>query len=359
MSSRFPFRVRLSARAAAAAALFALGMTPAAADTITLHNGDRLTGRILHSSPEVLTFETTWAGELKVRRAEISAIETDKPVTVLRDGAATTEELVLLPAEPGQAQIGTEPEAEQQASAAAEGRELPLTQIRFINPKPEESGEGVSYGGRLTLSSSLVRGNSVADRIYAESDMSATAIDWRAALTAKLRHEADAEGTTAANWLVAGNYDHFIDGTSHFGYLRSSVEHDRFRDIQLRSTVGGGYGRELLRTDRTQLSVRGGIEAVDLRRYAERNEAYPALGWGLNVTHRIEAVPAELFHDQQGFLNLLDTSQLTIRSRTGLRVPFASGLTASLQLNFDWEREPSAGRRPADATWLIGLGYAW
>ncbi|MBN9426089.1 MAG: DUF481 domain-containing protein [Burkholderiales bacterium] len=359
MSSHSLIGARLCGLAIACALPFAIGTTSSFADTITLHNGDRLTGRILHSSPDVLTFETTWAGELQIRRAEVSAIETDKPVTVLRDGAPATEELMLLPSEPGQAQIGSEPQDESRSSAAAEGQELPLAQIRYINPKPEESGEGVSHEGRLTLSSSLVRGNSVAERIYAESDLNARAIDWRYALTAKYRHEADANGTTAANWLLSGNYDHFIDSTTHFGYLRSSLERDRFRDIQLRATVGGGYGRQLLQTERTQLSLRGGIEAVDLRRYVERDEAYPAFGWGLNVTHRIEAVSAELFHDQQGFLNLVDAGQLTIRSRTGVRVPFASGLTASLQLNLDWEREPAAGRRPTDATWLLGLGYAW
>lgn len=358
-----PSRSLIGARSCglALACVVALAIAPARAhaDTITLHNGDRLTGRILHSSPEMLTFETTWAGELKIRRAEVSAIETDKPVTVLRNGAPATEELVLLPGEPGQAQIGTEPQDESRSSAAAEGQELPLAQIRYINPRPEESGEGVSYEGRLTLSSSLVRGNSVAERIYAESDLNARALDWRYALTAKFRHEADAHGTTAANWLLGGNYDHFIDGTTHFGYLRSSLERDRFRDIQLRATAGGGYGRQLLQTDRTQLSLRGGVEAVDLRRYVERSEAYPAFGWGLNVTHRVDVLPAELFHDQQGFLNLVDSGQLTIRSRTGVRVPFASGLTASLQLNLDWEREPAMGRRPTDATWLLGLGYAW
>ncbi|HLS56280.1 MAG TPA: DUF481 domain-containing protein, partial [Zeimonas sp.] len=75
--------------------------------------------------------------------------------------------------------------------------------------------------------------------------------------------------------------------------------------------------------------------------------------------HRIDTLSAELFHDQQGFLNLDDPSQVTIRSRSGLRIPFVSGLTASLQLNLDWDSEPASGRRGTDVTWLIGLGYGW
>ena len=50
---------------------------------------------------------------------------------------------------------------------------------------------------------------------------------------------------------------------------------------------------------------------------------------------------------------------MNVRSRSGLRVPFVSGLVASLQLNLDWDSEPASGRRSTDATWLIGLGYAW
>lgn len=367
-------------RAALAASMLAmlamLAPAGARADTITLHNGDRLTGRVLHLSPATLTFETTWAGELKIPRYEVRAIETDKPVTVLRERAGATELATLKPAGSGQVvllpeappaprpvqslQTESSPPPAQEPPQAEVGppAPVPLPQVRYLNPKPEESGEGVSYEGRLTVSGAHARGNDSSERLYAEGDLGARAIDWRYALNGKLRQERDYSTSTASNWLVSGNFDRFLDADD-FGYLRGSVERDRFRDLARRTAIGAGYGRQLLHTPRASLSLRGGLDGIDVRRFAGDNESWPALGWGLETKYRIDAWSAELFHDQQGFWNLEDTAQITLRSRSGVRVPFASGLTASLQLNFDWDRIPAAGRHAVDATWLLGLGYAW
>src|SRR5690606_7272462 len=145
-------------------------------------------------------FETTWAGELRIPRYEVRAIETDKPVGVLREGSGQTEPMTLVPAASGQGRLV--PEAPEHAAAgdgeasgqtgaqAPDGSGLaappalpavtvPLARVRYLNPKPEESGEGVSREGRITVSATLVRGNSTGERAYAEGDFETRALDWR------------------------------------------------------------------------------------------------------------------------------------------------------------------------------------
>ena len=90
-----------------------------------------------------------------------------------------------------------------------------------------------------------------------------------------------------------------------------------------------------------------------------RKAVFPAAGWGVVLKHQIPFADAELFHDQNGFWNLDDTNQMNLRSRTGIRVPVRGGVIASLQLDVDWDRTPLDDRRSTDATWLLGLGYAW
>lgn len=397
-----PFR--LAVRRGVALSAIALGATwsPAGADTLVLHNGDRLTGRILHMSPSTLTFETTWAGELKIPRYEISAIETDKPVTVLRERAQATESVMIRPAAPGKVLVTpqvarpampaatddaappatvasapaaantAQPQAAEHIGQAADpgpgpasaqavepaGQTLQLARLRYLNPRPEESGEGVSYKGRAALSGAFARGSSHSDRLYGEGDFGARALNWRYALSGKFLQERDADGTTAQNWLFSGNYDRFLDDES-FLYGRTSLERDRFRDIARRATLGAGYGRQLIETERTSLSVRAGPEWISVRRIAGEDDSSPALGWGLNVSHRLDTLSAELFHDQNGSRTFGSNPQLSLRSRTGLRVPLASGLTASLQVNLHWDEDTGATRGGSDTTWLIGLGYAW
>src|SRR5690606_13463035 len=143
---------------AALAVASALCAGQARGDTVILHNGDRLTGRILHMSPSTLTIETTWAGELRIPRYEVSAIETDKPVGVLRERSGRTETVTLTPAAPGQVTLTVEPrgratlpapqegapvEATADGAAAPPASTVPLARLRYIHPKPEETGEGV------------------------------------------------------------------------------------------------------------------------------------------------------------------------------------------------------------------------
>lgn len=372
--SRGAFRRAAVRLAGTACVVVGLAATSSAlADTVMLHNGDRLTGRILHLTPDTLTLETTWAGEMRIRRYEVRAIETDKPVVILRERAESTEWATLVPGEKGhQLLVPAKPdeiEGEPISEAAPQGdapsaasrlpRDVPLASIRYIHPKPEESGEGVSYDGRVTLSGAMARGNSEGERLYVESDVTARARDWRYSLGLKLRRERDNGTLAASNWLVSGNYDRFLQGSVRFAYMRASLENDRFRDIELRTAIGAGFGIQWLQTERTQLSTRAGLDLIDVQRQVGAHETFPAIGWGVNATHRLPFLSAELFHDHTAFWNLEDTSEVTVRSRSGIRLPFIYGLNASLQLNLDWEGEPAGGRHATDSTWLIGLGYAW
>ena len=115
----------------------------------------------------------------------------------------------------------------------------------------------------------------------------------------------------------------------------------------------------LVDDDRTQLSVRGGIEVIHENRINADDERFPAAGWGVALKRQVSFADAEIFHDQQGFWNLDDSDQMNLRSRTGIRFPVRGGIIASLQLDLDWERTPVDGRRSTDSTWLLGLGYAW
>jgi hypothetical protein len=73
----------------------------------------------------------------------------------------------------------------------------------------------------------------------------------------------------------------------------------------------------------------------------------------------VKAAYAPFFHEHDGFWNLEDTDAVLVRSKTGLRMPLIDRLSASVQLNVDWERRPAPGRRSTDSTLLVGMDYAW
>ncbi|MGH8744861.1 MAG: DUF481 domain-containing protein [Burkholderiales bacterium] len=306
----------------------------AQADTVTLVNGDRLSGKVLHKSGDVLTFETTYAGKIGIRWSEVRALTTDSPLAVMLKGERAPRCIVLTPGS------------------------IDPNRIAFLNPLPEESGRGVTYKSRVALAASAVRGNSSASSLHGEGEFKARARDHRYGLTARVDQAKDTGQTVTSNWRASGHYDHFL-APKRFIYGRGFAERDRFRDIKLRTSAGAGYGWQLYDTDRTQLAIRGGVDAVSVKHDDGSSEGYPALGWGLQYSHRLWQSRVELFHNQAGFWDLRRTDQITLHTSTGLRVPLSSGMTANAQLDLDWERAPPPGVKSVDTTWLLGLGYEW
>ncbi|MGH8738951.1 MAG: DUF481 domain-containing protein [Burkholderiales bacterium] len=90
---------------------------------------------------------------------------------------------------------------------------------------------------------------------------------------------------------------------------------------------GAGYDWQLYDTERMQPVIRGGVDAVSVKHNDGSSEGYPALGWGLQYSHRRWQRRVELFR----------------------AVPQSPG----------WERTPPPRIKSVDTTWLLGLGYEW
>jgi putative salt-induced outer membrane protein YdiY len=320
--------------------------TSTTADVVIFRNGDRLSGRVMHKHNTMLVFKTEHAGTVNIGWHDIRTLTTDKPVALmLRDGDVISREAL-------------EADAGGQVLLRDSQRSVRLDDIAYLNPTPEQSGIGILYRGRASLSATDTRGNSTGQRIYADAEMTARTRDYRYTIGGKINRQQEFGRQTASNGRADGNYDWFLDKRL-FRYVRSSFEQDRFKDIDLRSTVGGGYGLQLVESTRTNISIRGGVDYVNINHTMAANENYPALGWGLKASHRLDTKNIELFHEQDGFLQIANGSNVTLRSRTGVRVPIAGGLNASAQANLDWEKEPAPGRKSTDSALLIGLGYEW
>ncbi len=327
--TRCYFLVALGAALAAAA-------SPAAADVVYLRNGDRISGTVVRKAGDTLRVRTDYAGELKIRWTEVREIVTEAPATVLLED-------------------GAELQATRLGGADAA---IPLERVAFLNPTPGQAGKGFDYSGTITLAATYTRGNSDTDRLYGEAQLRGRSRERRFSLGANGTYASDRGARTASNWLANGDHDWFIR-PREFLYARASVEHDRFRDIDRRWTMGGGYGYQFIDTADTSLSLQGGLDYVIVERIMAANEDSPALGWGLRYSQWLWERRAQVFHEQDGFRNLSDSRDVVVRTKTGLRIPVANGLNLTAQLNLDWESDPAPGRSRTDSTWILGLGYAF
>lgn len=320
------------------------------ADQIVLKNGDRLTGKVVSKDEKTLTYRTEYAGVIKVQWKDVVSITTEEPVTVM-SANGQLEKVRLEHAGAGAAKL----------VSGGKSRDVPLADLAHINPPPHVSGTGVTYRGRVKFLASASRGNTVDDGVYLEAALAARAKPYRWGIDFRGERTSEAGVTTAENSLFNANYDRFLD-KDRFAYARASAERDQFKDIKFRGTVGAGLGWQVFDTEKIHLDLRAGLDyvttsrdSVDPRIGDSKN--YPALGWGINYSHWIWPDRLQLFHEQQGFMNLNDTSDITLRTKTGARLPIGGGLSADAQVNWDYDADVPPDTSKSDTKFLLGLGY--
>jgi len=325
-----------------------LSVPQAYADQIVLKNGDRLTGKVISKTPAGLMFDTDYTEPIRIDWQMVESIRTDEMVKVLVRGRNGILETRLHFARPAVADLDDTPEV----------HELPLSKIVYLNPTPSQSGLGTEYYGRLNLSGSADYGNSDKTQLSAEGELRGLAKGSRFTTRLRTERRTQKNSTTVSNWQIDGDRDWFIDNRRFF-YARTFARHDRIRDLSLRFTLGGGYGKQLINNDRTSLSLQGGLDYMRERRYDADSERYYAFGWGVRFRHWLPQRIAEFFHEEDGYISTRDVKDVTLRTRTGLRVPIAAQLSMQLQALLDWEGRPAEDQKPTDLTMQLGINYEW
>lgn len=348
------------------AAIFSMASV-AQADQLVLKNGDVLTGKVLHKSGDVLTFGTSYAGTLKVRWAAVLSVTTDGPVKVMLDDSSFHDATMT---EAGEGVVGLEvaekapgvvdENGTETGAKASEAEtmvaERDLREVLYINPTPEESGKGYRLTGRASFAFSKARGNTENEQLHGDAEMVMRSKMYRYVLGGEAIRASDDGDVSASSARLYTNYDWFFR-PKMFVYAKGSLERDRFKDIDLRSVIGGGYGYQWIETDATKLAARGGLDYVNIDHYDADYEQFTAFGWNVDFTHRLFFAPMELFHNQDGYRGLNSQGSIVLKTRTGVRVPLSYGFNATAQLNVDWENDPAPGREETDKTILFGLGY--
>ena len=329
----------------------ALGGAPfaAQADVLTLKNGDRLSGTVLRKEGATVVLRTKYAGEVKVQWAELAGIVTDRPVHVILSDE-TSLKGTLLPAEAGRVRV--------KAGEIIETAPFDLAKLTYINPSPEVSGQGVKVSGRLNVGVSTASGNTETQNAHLDGEWIARTRSNRFTVGAAFNRSKEHDLETAANGRGYLKYDHFLD-KRWYVYANASAEQDRLQDLSLRSALGGGSGYQVYESADLNLSVEGGLNYVSEDYGQLPSNSYPSARWGLKYDQMLFGGATQLFHEEEALIGLAQKRNVIVRTKTGLRFPFSKKLVASTQLNVDWTREPPAGKKNSDRTFLLTMGYQW
>ena len=182
----------------------------------------------------------------------------------------------------------------------------------------------------------------------------------RYAALVELARGEDADGEEDVNNSRAQlNYDWFFHGP-WYANGNLSWRQDRMRDLRQRWVTGAGLGYQLFDDERTRLSVEAGPSYISEETLGGERSREGAARWALDFRHYLGAERGVRFFHRHELVALLDdTDDWFITTRTGLRMPVMNSLSASIQLNYDYDNEVGDELENYDATTTVQLTYEW
>jgi putative salt-induced outer membrane protein YdiY len=310
----------------------------AEADEVLLRGGDRYTGRVVSLSGGTLTFKTAH-GELKIPWADVTSL-------------TVTEPLVLT--------VGTQPAATVTAIAPAEagrvtltpGGGVALTDITgMAQVEPPVVVDGGASAGFLQT-----RGNTDVNSLRLDADVSIRQRQNRFTANAAVNNAEDDDEKTVDNWTAAFNYDRFLTKRL-FVNANAIFTNDQFKDLDLRTALGGGLGYEVFDTPRVKLTVKGGVGWVNENFIVAEDDDYTALRESAALDIGIVPNRVLFFHKHDGYFGVTGEDNLFIKSQTGVRLTIVANFVTTAQFDLDYDRSPSPGRQGVDRTFSLTFGY--
>ncbi|MFM7274780.1 MAG: DUF481 domain-containing protein, partial [Gammaproteobacteria bacterium] len=258
----------------AAAALLGLTLAQvASADTIHMKGGDRLSGTIVDKQGDKLTLKTAYSNEaIVVLWSEVASVETEQPAKfMLKDRTVLT----------AQAAPGANETVVLKSGTTITTAPVALAEVDYINPPPYVTGEGVATAGRANLGLTMNRGNTDNNQLFYDAETVIRSIKNRFTIGALgVQKQEDGE-ETARNNRAYFKYDHFLTD-KWYAYANTDVQEDKFKDLNLRTTLGVGSGYQYFDTKEKSLSLEGGLTYVDNDYDLAEDDNYAAGRWALS-----------------------------------------------------------------------------
>ncbi len=235
-------------------------------DLVIMKNGDRMTGEIKKMQRSQLTFKADYmAGDVVLDWSRVARLESKDPYLIsMTDGHQIAEHFKLV----------DDPDVENFQIGPSGG--LKVYQTNVLRILPIEARFLKQLEGSIGLGLSFTSGN---DQYQAEVNASATYRRGRNAFTGSVdsAFSGQTHGTSSARNQFDFDYRRQLSQRWFAGGLVDLLRSDQ-QSLDLRITGGGLLGRTLLQTERTRLSMYGGM-AVNREKYS----VAPAREWATNA----------------------------------------------------------------------------
>jgi len=241
---------------------FLLTAAGLSADTVTLKNGDRISGAIVKSDKKVLVLQSEFAGKIEIQWEAITGVNTDKPIYLeLEDGqklvgpVSTTDGSVTVQTQ--NAGAVSAPKARISLMRNSAEQQAVEAQIeRYRRPRLVDL-----WAGFVDFGFAQATGNAITSTINTSAN--ATRATSRDKITTYFTSLYSRNNTTGVSILASnsmrGGISYSLDVSKKmFAYGSTDLEFDEFQRLDLRFVPAGGFGYHAKKTTNTVLDLFGG-----------------------------------------------------------------------------------------------------
>ena len=335
----------------------------AAADTLTISNGDRLTGKIVTADDKTVVLKTSYAGEVKLDRAAVTGIQTDETLHVTVKNAGTVK--AKIEESPTSANLAKEdgtsmtvtPEAvtaiRNDAAQKAYDREVE----RQTHPRLNDF-----WAGFISLAIANSSGNSSTTAI------STAASATRAAGKNKMSLNFSQLYATQSTTVPHGETVNKVSGAFRidrdlspklFVFGTNAYDYDKFQHLDLRSVLGGGLGYHLWKAETGYLDLAAGgdwnhesFSAFDTTPALIRDSGELMFGEEGSYTPHAKL---KLFERLSFFPNLSSTGDYRMVFDTTASVPILKAIEWNLGFSDRYLSNPPPGVLKNDTILTMGI----
>ena len=316
-------------------------------DTISLKNGDHITGNVTSMSGGRLIVDTVYASGINIDWTHIKTLQTEDALTLLMSDESVYEGKVIALA------------SEKIVIQTKSGRQISIDaqSLEYINPPAYELDKFV-WQGDVNLGMNATKGNSRIDNLHIDGELKFRNRFNRYIVGGQYNLQKNQGTNTAKNARANGAYHRFTTD-KWYALLNTSASIDEFQDLNLRLTAGPGMGYEFWQSDLRNLAFEGGLNYTYEDFEKEPKDDYATLRWSLKFDHWLYKRRAQYFLTHTGLESVEDLNNLVLQTQTGFNIPIMERLKTKFELDIDFNNEPAAGRRKTDVKYLVTGGYTW
>jgi len=343
--------------------------TIAAADQVTLKNGDRLTGSIVSADSKTLILKSEFAGDVNISWDAVTDIESTQNLNLtLKDGKkvsgkVTTQvgKFVVASAAPvAKDTITAVRNDADQAAFEAEAEKMAHPKINYFWSGLLDTGLALTSGNSSTLSYTL-----------ATKAVRETPRDKLTFYTAYVyaNDNSTPPSRTTANDLRSGVRGDLNLSPKVFVFAFADFESNQLQHLNLRQVYGGGFGYHVIKNANTTFDVFGGA-SYDRDSFGEYFLTAPPQFFAGYTTNSAEIVAGEELNTKLGsrttlaerfvfYPNMSDTGQYRYQFTANSATVIKKWLSWQVTFADTYLSNPPTGLKSTDILLSTGLRVNW